>query len=154
MTLRRLVSKAYRAGAANAWRAQPLLANERKEARRAVSLVELMVALAILGVGLLGAFRVFPVGLRASKRAELLSRATLIAERTLESTKLSAWEEIGNQPPITEDAFTVTVAVDQPEREGLSEPERLKQVTVTVEWPQEGRARAIAIGTYLLRPEP
>ena len=50
----------------------------------AFSLVELVIAMAILGVGIVGAMRVFPIGLRASRRAEVRSRAVIVAQRTLE----------------------------------------------------------------------
>ena len=52
------------------------------------SLIELVIAMGILSVGLVGAMRVFPIGLRASQRSELSSRAAIAAQRTLESVKL------------------------------------------------------------------
>ncbi|MBI3331269.1 MAG: type II secretion system protein, partial [Candidatus Omnitrophica bacterium] len=62
--------------------------------RSAFSLVELLISMAILSVGLVGAMRVFPMGLRASVRAELHSRAALAAQRTIESLKLEPWEAL------------------------------------------------------------
>ena len=121
--------------------------------RQGFSLVEVVIAIAILSVGLVGSMRVFPMGLRASRRAELVSRATLLAERTLASTKLRAWDELAlGESTTTEDDFTITVTVDQPDVEHVVDPTSLKRVCVSVRWPQEGRERAVELVTYVRRP--
>ncbi len=114
------------------------------------SLIELIISLAILSVGLVGAIRVFPVGLRASQRAEWVSRAALIAERTVESWKLKSWDELAvGETTTQEDTFAITVAVDQPTVEGLVDPSRLKRLSVTVSWMQEGHLRSLMVAHYL-----
>jgi len=118
----------------------------------AFSLVEIIVSIAVLSVGLVGAIQVFPVGLRASQRAELVSRATIAAQRTIESLKLVSWEELkAGESTSHEDPFDVTVVIDQPEVEGVVDPTRLKRVTATVSWTQEGRVRSLTVATYLHR---
>jgi type II secretory pathway pseudopilin PulG len=115
--------------------------------------VEVIVAIAILSVGLIGAIRVFPVGLRASQRAELVSRATIAAQRTIESLKLVSWEGLeAGESTSREDPFDITAVVDQPDVEGLVDPSRLKRISVTVRWIQEGRRRSLLVATYLSRP--
>ena len=116
------------------------------------SLIEVIISIAILSVGLIGAIRVFPVGLRASQRAALMSRATLVVQRTIEGLKLKSWDQL-DQPGSVEhdDPFDVRVVVDQPEVEGLADPTRLKRVKVSVSWEQEGRPRALSAVTYLSR---
>ena len=57
------------------------------------SLIELIISLAILSVGLLGAMRVFPAGLRSSQRSEMSSKAAMTAQRTMEFLKLREWVE-------------------------------------------------------------
>lgn len=118
--------------------------------RRAFSLVEIIVSLAILSIGLVGAIRVFPVGLRASQRAEMVSRATLIAERTLEMLKLSTWDELAVGTTTEQDApFDMTVAIDQPAVEGLVDASRIKRLSVTVNWVQDGRVRSVTAVTLV-----
>ncbi len=106
--------------------------------------------MAILSVGIVGAMRVFPVGLRASQRAELNSRAAIAAKRTIESLKLKSWEALAEgTSSSTEGEFEVTTTVMQPAVEHLVDPTRLKTIQVTVQWTQDGRDRSLTFLTYL-----
>ena len=121
------------------------------------SLIEVVIALAILSVGVFGAMRVFPVGLRASQRSELISRASLTAARTWESPKLQAlapdaWETLGDVSWPSEGPFEIRAMVDQPSVDGLADPARLKRIVVTVSWTQEGRPRMLELVNYVRRP--
>jgi prepilin-type N-terminal cleavage/methylation domain-containing protein len=119
----------------------------------AFSLVELIIAIAVLTVGLLGAIRAFPVGLKASKRSELVSRAALAAQRTLESLKLRGWDGLAPGTTTSSDApFEVAVTIDAPPAGTGADPDRLKRVTVDVRWTQDGRTRSLPVVTYLRRP--
>lgn len=119
----------------------------------AFSLIEVVLALAILSIGIVGAIRVFPVGLRASQRAEFSSQATLAAERTLESLKLKPWEElVVGESTSQEEPFDILVSVDQPVLEGLVDPTRVRRLAVTVNWTQEGRSRSLTLATYVSQP--
>ena len=117
-------------------------------------MVEVVIAIAILAGGLIGAVRVFPVGLRASQRSEWMSRATLEGERTLEPLKLNTWEELvmGQTTTVTDGPFQMATTVDQPAVAGLLDPARLKRLSVTVSWTQEGRARSLTMVSYVCRP--
>jgi len=118
----------------------------------AFSLIELVISLAILSVGLVGAMRVFPVGLRASQRAEMSSRAALAAQRAIESLRLKPWATLEEGETVAEeDAFTVTTRITQPQLEHLADPTRLKTLEVSVQWLQDGRARTLTFLTYVRR---
>ena len=130
----------------------------------AFSLVELVISMAILAVGIVGAMRVFPVGLRASRRSELSSRATILAQRTLECLKLKPWDELVEGDTLQlcrepsegasgadEARFTITPRMTQPTIEHLTDAGRLKAVEVTIQWTQDGRSRESTFVTYLRR---
>ena len=116
-------------------------------------MVELIISLAILSVGLVGAMRVFPVGLRASQRAELSSRAAIAAQRTIESLKLQPWEALAKGQTTAElDEFDVTTQISQPASLGhLADSSRIKTVQVSVQGEEGGRVRTITFVTYLRR---
>ena len=116
------------------------------------SLLEVLIAMAILSIGIVGAFRVFPVGLRASQRAELHSRAVMAAQRTLESLKLQPWDALAEgSTTAQEDGFDVTTRVTQPTIAYLTGADRLKAIEVTVSAPEGGRPLRLAVVTYLRR---
>lgn len=120
---------------------------------RAFSLIELIISMAILSVGLFAGIRVFPVGLGASKRAEMRSRAAFAAQRTIESMKLTLWDDLAAAETTTEvDGFTVTTRISPAALEGLVDATRLKAVDVSVAWTQDGRTRQITFVTYLRKP--
>ena len=108
----------------------------------------------ILSVGLVGAMRVFPMGLRASHRSEISSRAVIAAQRTLESIKLKPWAELAEgETAVQESDLEITTRISQPElAEPLAEPDRLKRIEVRVRAPQAAdRVRSLTFVTYLHR---
>lgn len=118
--------------------------------RAGFSLVELVIALAILTVGLLGAMRVFPVGLRVSQRAEARSRAVMAAQRTLELLKLAPWEELAaGETRAQEEGFTITTSIRAADESLAGAAGRLKLVEVAVAWGPAAGAREIRMLTYL-----
>ena len=115
------------------------------------SLVELIIAIAILSVGLIGALRVFPIGLRASQRAEAGSRAAMAAQRAIESLKLKTWNELPGAPAsFTEEGLRVGLRFSRPAGPRLADPDRLRMAEVTVQ-ASDGRGRAYLFVTYLRR---
>ena len=121
----------------------------------AFSLVELVISMAILSVGLVGAMRVFPVGLRASQRSEVSSRAALIGQRTIESLKLKPWDALADgEATTTDEGVEVTTRISRPQVAGLVDPTRLKAIEVTVQAGEAGRTRELTFVTYVRREIP
>ena len=117
------------------------------------TLIEIILSMAILSLGLLAGMRVFPIGLGASKRAEMNSRAAITAQRTIESLKLVPWEELVDGDTTTEgEGFDVTTRIGPSSAEGLVDPHQLKAIEVTVQWTQGNRTRGLSFVTYLRRP--
>lgn len=119
--------------------------------KRGFSLVELVIAMAILGLGLVGAMRIFPVGLRASQRAQLRSKAVLIAQRMLESLKLKSWEQLKEEEETSQEegGFAVTTKVSRPTLEHLTDTSIVKALEVDVQWSEEGKPRTLILATYV-----
>ncbi len=115
---------------------------------KAFSLIELVISLAILSVGLVGAMRVFPVGLRASQRSELRSRAGMVAQRIMESLKVTPCAQLTDGEE-TVDEFQVRTTVTEPQVEHVTEPGRLKTIDVHLTWTQEGRPREFGVITHV-----
>jgi len=63
----------------------------RTSSRSGFSVIELMVALAVLGVGILGLASVFPLGSQNQLRDRLRTSASDLAQQKLEQLRLSAW---------------------------------------------------------------
>ena len=111
--------------------------------------------MAILSVGLVGAIRVFPVGLRASQRSEHRSRAAILAQRAIESLKLAPWDQLTPGESTTEEGdFQVTTTIRQPDVEPGLAPTRLKAIEITIQWTEEHRQRQMTFVTYLPALEP
>ena len=122
---------------------------------RAFSLIELVIALAILSVGLVGAMRVFPLGLRASQRAEQSSRAVIAAQRAIETLKLKSWDELAEgRTSVQEDGFDVTTRITHLNLDALVDPTRLKAIEVAVRSAPPGPPRELTFVTYLRREPP
>ena len=124
----------------------------RRTPHAAFSLVEIVIALAILSVGLVGAMRVFPLGLRASQRAEQNSRAVIAAQRAIESLKLKSWDELAEgETTLQEDGFDVTTRITPLSLDAIVDPARLKTIEVTVRSGSAGRPRELTVITYVRR---
>ena len=115
---------------------------------RAFSLIELVISMAILSVGLVGAMRVFPVGLRASQRSEMNSRAGMVAQRAVESLKVTPCTQLKDSEEAV-DEFQVRTTITTPQLEHITEPGRLKTIEVHLAWTQDGRPREFGVITYV-----
>jgi len=58
---------------------------------RGLTLVEILIALVVISVGLVGVAIVVPVSSEAIQQGGQLSRATFLAEQTLEQARMTAW---------------------------------------------------------------
>ncbi len=129
-------------------------ASKHHKIERGFSLIEIVVALGLLATGLIGVVRLFPVGLRASKRSEVISKAALLAQQQLEELKLRGYAALAADPPdapLSGSAGTYqwAVAVASVDAVGLPTPNDLRAVTVTVQWPEGKQTRSTVVTTYV-----
>ncbi|MBU1147185.1 MAG: prepilin-type N-terminal cleavage/methylation domain-containing protein [Candidatus Omnitrophica bacterium] len=124
--------------------------------RKGFSLLELIIAVGVLAIGLVGVLQIFPVGLRASYRAGMITKASFIAQNKMEEVKMSGFDAISALPPKIplsgeDDDFKWEIFIDEVDLEGLESSDDMLKVTVTVSWIDRDRTRSKDFVTYVAR---
>jgi len=124
--------------------------------RKGFSLLELIIAVGVLAIGLVGVLQIFPVGLRASYRAGMITKASFIAQNKMEEVKVSGFDAISALPPKIplsgeDDDFKWEIFIDEVDLEGLESSDDMLKVTVTVSWIDRDRTRSKDFVTYVAR---
>lgn len=124
--------------------------------KRGFSLLELIIAIAVLAIGLVGVLQIFPVGLRASYRSGMVTKAAFLAQNKMEEVKMAGFDAITALPPKislagTEGDFEWEIFIDEPDLDGLESSENLKKVTVTISWVERNRTRTKDFVTYITK---
>jgi len=123
---------------------------------RGFTLLEVLVALAILGVSLAAVYQAFGTGLRNDRQARLYEEEVALAEMRM--------AQVGTELPATagrwsgeEGDLRWTLLVQPAEDEPLQvQPSllRLMAVTVEVSWPQRAGESRIALSSFRLAAPP
>lgn len=124
--------------------------------KKGFSLLELIIAVAVLAIGLVGILQIFPVGLRASYRAGMVTKAAFLAQNKIEEVTISGFDAITELPPKiplsgSEGDFEWEIAIEEVDLEGLESDDDMRQITVTVSWPERDRMRSKDFVTYVTR---
>lgn len=111
------------------------------------SLIELMIAITILGVGILSLAGLFPLAMQKVSRGDLESRATFHAQAKLEEMKRVPWGNLtvaqsGNDAVETMFGRTWTIQEDVP-------VSGMKQVDVVVTWQDKRGPRTVSLSSFL-----
>ena len=118
----------------------------RRRGAEGFSLVELMIAITLIGIGILSLAALFPVSMRKVSRGDLESRATFQAEAKIEELKREPWATLVNaaSADTVETVFVRnwTVQEDAPVL-------GMKTVSVTVSWADGRGPRSILLSSYL-----
>ena len=130
----------------------------RPSAQAGFSIIELMVALILLGLGILSVANLFPLGSRTQLRDRLRTSATDLAQQKMEQLRLKGWSDpdlnAGTHPSVSgealsledEGAFTRFWIVEQQTGSFAD----MKKVTVRVIWTYQ-RGDTVQLVTYFRR---
>ncbi len=124
--------------------------------KKGFSLLELIIAVGVLAIGLVGVLQIFPVGLRASYRAGMITKASFIAQNKMEEVKMSGFDAISALPPKIplsgeDDDFKWEIFIDDVDLDGLESSDDIRKLTVTVSWIDRNRTRSKDFVTYVTR---
>lgn len=106
------------------------------------TLIESLIALLVIGIGLIVVLQVFPSGFSIEKNSQLETQATLIAQEKIESLSALSFSEIAagtiieNSLPSPFEKFSRTTKVNFVDSniQEASSPTALKKIEVTVSW--------------------
>lgn len=125
--------------------------SRRAGRRRGFTLLEVIVSLAVMGVGLVAVLEAFSAGLRLSLQDEFLTTATFLAagkmEEVMKETYITPGTDEGDFGDEFPD-FTWTVEITD------SRIEELELVTVVVYWDVANRSDQLMLTTALPYNEP
>lgn len=112
--------------------------------QRGLTLIEVLIASAILAVGLLALLSAFPIGYVDVNISGGQSKATAYAQQMLEQLKNQPF----NPGPLTqadtpEPGYTRTWSITQ--EPGTNMPNRLSRIQVTVDWTQGDRPQSVTL---------
>lgn len=127
----------------------------RALARAGFTLLEVLVALAILGLAVVAAIQAFAQGLRLLKLSGDHQQATLLADQKLrEVAEPVAGREEGTEGPFRWER--VVRRVETPELEAVPEPHawRVWEITVRVAWDAGRQVELATLRTTTPRPTP
>ncbi|MCQ9208005.1 MAG: type II secretion system GspH family protein [Omnitrophica bacterium] len=123
-----------------------------KNRSSAFTLIEIIMAMAILAVGIIGIVRLLPVGLRASKSSEMMSRAGFLAQEKMEELKLAGFEQLlAPEEPLEGEVgdYTWMASVSEVALKGLASSEDIRSLRLTVTWQEKGKTRSQDFVTYI-----
>jgi len=120
--------------------------------QKGFTLIEIIMAMAILAVGIIGVVRLLPVGLRASKSSEMMSRAGFLAQEKMEELKLAGLDQFsqpdfpleGEKEDYSWEAFVSEVSLN-----GLASAQDIRSLRLTVSWQEKGKTRSQDFITYI-----
>jgi len=137
----------------------PVRSRSKSDRQRGFTLLEVLVAFAVLAVALGVAFEIFSTGMRGALSSDALTRAVLVAESRLALVGTEIELKLGETRGETDDAIRWRVEIrEQAPAEGDDErvvtPSLpvLRDVLVTVSWDDTSGTRSFELRTARLAP--
>ena len=123
---------------------------------RGFTLIEVLVALAVLALALGVLFQIFSTGLNNSRVAEAYAKATLLAQSKLASLGIEESLGEGQNTGRFDEQFGWRIDIHSHEREeepvGQDAPLKPYEVVVTVYWGETDEERSVSLTTLRLAP--
>jgi len=124
--------------------------------KQGFSLLELIIAIAVLAVGLVGILQIFPIGLRASQRAGMMTKASFLAQNKMEDVKLAGFDAITELPPKiplsgSDGDLEWAIKIDNVSLEGVELQDDMRKIIVTISWPERNTTRSKEFITYVTK---
>jgi general secretion pathway protein I len=111
--------------------------------KKGFTLLEIVIALAIFAIGLVGLLSLFPVGFQSAKKASDLTQATIYAQEKMEELKQSDFDSISDSSGTFSDSrFSWDLATS-------SVSTGLKKLELTVSWTERGKNYNEEFVTYV-----
>jgi general secretion pathway protein I len=121
------------------------------------TLIEVLVAFTIAAVLLVAVLRILTLGLDGGKRAEAFTKATIIAESTLDAIGVVTPLKPGEAAELRDGPFRILASVDRFHEPGeATDGARylvFYRVSATVSWLEGRRRRTVSLSTLRLGPQ-
>ena len=122
--------------------------------KKGLTLIEIIMAMAIMVVGIIGVVRLLPVGLKTSQSAEMLSKAAFLAQEKIEEFKLSGLDALiaGSVSLSGEQGqYSWQASLEEAELEGVVNPEGARRLNLEISWLEKEKLRSQEFVTFLGR---
>ena len=130
----------------------------RRDSAAGFTLIETLVAFAIVALLLLPLLRTFSTGMASTSRADAVDGATLIGQSTIESLVPDAQSARLSDVDRQDGAYHITGRISPYTGDGAPSAQNLSlrpyRISVTVSWPEGARTRSIALDSIRLGPPP
>ncbi len=136
------------------WIGLPAASSSTRADCRGFTLIEVLVAFAIAALLLVALLRILTLSLAGSERSEIDTRATLLAQSTLDAVGVVAPLAEGDVAELESAPFHIHATVERYGEAGTS-PQYLVlyRVSATVSWRDGRRERSVSLSTLRLGPQ-
>jgi type IV pilus assembly protein PilV len=112
--------------------------------QKGFTLVEIMVAISIIAIGLLGLVSVTVMVIKGNTFSKTMTTATTLANDKMEQLKKTGYASLASGADTAQSIYTRTWTVTQD-----SPAAGMKTVVVTVQWPWEGVAHNVTVRSLI-----
>ncbi len=124
--------------------------NQGVSRNRGFTLLEVVIAMLLLGIGLLALFALQIRSVQSNAFSNCMTMASGFAQDQVERLRASNWEDISNGSDTIRDITGATPGVFV-RQWAIQTNGRMKDVSVRVSWNQDGRSHQVAVNTRIAK---